>query len=295
MGIFSNKFMNNLEKMAYAGFRIVYGSNDNSRNVQSIYKGYRSNLDKVQRKLDSFQRSIDVNQLKLNNIDIRIERAEMYIDRINSRGLMTQFSRRYRDEKKYIKYLKKQKRMINKKIREEYKSIKLENKKFKHAKKELREFEKYVNKFAKEHVDEIKFISYFKKNKIKLERIYSSEKISEIMEAIERMKVGEKGFEDISVKKYLNELKEDIKKNSKIFSKSKNKNKKIRKVKSSGKFQQERNNEDQNLKESKRKVINFKQRLKDKNNFAKDESGHKYGKKDEKEKSKDEEEYVSEI
>lgn len=208
MGIFDGRFMNNLEKVSNAGFKVVYGESENSRNVQSIYKGYKTNIDRLQRQLYVFQRNIDIKERRLESLDRRIENAEMYIERLNSRGLMNQFSRRYKDEKGYIKYLKKQKKIASKQIKSEYKRIKLENKRIKQAKKELRKFEKYVNRFAKEHKYEIKFITYYKKNENKLKKVYNKEQITEIKNYIKRIREGKEGYKDITVQECLNQLKE---------------------------------------------------------------------------------------
>lgn len=207
-----SKFINNLENLSYVGFKVVDVKTNENKDAKSIYSGYESKLNRVQKQLDKFQRNIDIKERKIDTYENRIDSNKRILENMKSqKGFFVRFSSQYKITKKRIKRFEQLKDKTSKEIKEEYKNIKKSNKKYKEINKELNRFKKYVNKFAKEHKDEIKFITYYKKNKNKLEAVYSENQINKINKYIKRLIAGEKGYENMTVKECLSQMKEAIK------------------------------------------------------------------------------------
>lgn len=229
-------FMKSLERLSYAGFKIVNKSgeeNEKFQDVKDVYEGYMKDFEKIRKELDNFQRSIDYKERKLDRIDYYIDRNKRIMERMkDEKGLGVRFSVRYKNRKAQIKYLEKQKKLIPKQLKLEYKEMKRKQKKLKEAQKVYKKFEKAVKKMAKQKAKEIKFITYYKEHKYILEDVYNKQEIEKIEKYIKQLTRKENGDKVLDPKECLKEIKKAVKSQSrKIFKAKFEKEKSIFKVK----------------------------------------------------------------
>lgn len=211
----SAKFLKNLENLSSAGFEIVDESEGKSQDVKKAYRGYTSKIQGLQKRLERLQSKVNYKQRRMDLIELQIERTDRQMQRMkDKKGFFVTFSSSYKIKNTYLKQLKRQKKQLPREIKVEYAKIKANESELKGAYKELKDFEKYVNKLAKKHAEEIKFVSYYKKNRIKLQKIYGRKEFAKIRKCIQSIRDGQEWpYENMSIKECRKQMKQAVSKN----------------------------------------------------------------------------------
>lgn len=205
-------FLRNLDKLSEAGFKVISGTSDQKQDVKAVYKGFSSRIEGLEDELMGLQSKLDAKETRAEKIENRIQRMKKSLARDREKkGLFVRFTKNYKMKKKVLQYLKGIKRQLPKEIKEVYRKIKMNHENNKEAQKDLKEFEKCVNKFARDHKDEIQFILYYKKHKAILYKAYSKEQIDSINHCIGLIQSGQEWAYKTSVWESLKQLKNAVK------------------------------------------------------------------------------------
>ena len=210
----SKKFMTDLEDLSYANIKIINEKTGKYIVLNEEYKEYKSNIQDIESDLNMLYKKLDKGEYEKHRIDRQISWIENDIENKKSKeGFLEGIIhwRKYRDKNKRIKAMKARKKMISKETKFLYKQINDKHKQLNNAKKEFRGFEKYVINLAKKYSDEIKFVKYYEKNNEKLKEAYGENQMEEIEAYIQRIVNGEQGFENMSVKECMQQLKKAVK------------------------------------------------------------------------------------
>ena len=201
-------FYSNVERLCYAGFKIV---GETKEDVKTQYEKYVSKVEAIKTGLEEIQMNIEKNKSMIEVCNYKKEKAEAHMQKMREKSFFVIFSSSYKYKKRKIKELENQKNLYKQKIKAQYEKLKKEQKKYDNAKSELRNFERFANKMAKKYAQEIKFILYCKNNMYKLEKAYSKEQIKDLKKYMNRLRKGEKGFEEMTVQQCFEQVKNAVK------------------------------------------------------------------------------------